>query len=555
MQYLQSDPYAQSGTIDNGPGRALAGIGNVFGDPMTNALNAQKQALTAREIAGQGQLGALFAHPGAIDNATGAAAIANGIDPDKVAAAIQLTNNLNGGVDSDLAARAATGSNHYTSTPLFQNRAEAAQTQRTQQAADIAAASQLRTAGLEPVQITNPDGSTGWTTKAAIAQGQAPAGAQPLISPDMVKGAILSHGVLPQPGGGAPAPMSDDQRALAMPADAAPKFQVVGEDAFGNKQYGYPPAPPAPGAAPAPPAADASAIPGAAMNLHGKEFLATIDPQMAGQVQGIIEGRIPYPSGMLLKTPYGQKLATFVTQADPTFNASDFAVRQKTRQAFATGPQGQAISAAGAALGHLGDLINAVPAVGGANTSIPGNDAFNAARNALKGGAAAAPLVAYNQVNKRLNGELEKYYTATGGTKDERASGEALQSPNLSPDEIYASAIMLADNLLGKSSQYRTQYDQQMGPMAPPLPQWSPQAQATLTKIQQMKDNHAQTGSYMGVPTLPGVTPPAQQPINATGPVTPVGQVKVGKGGVFYIRLPGDEYDTNSWKAVPGGGK
>lgn len=564
MQYLPSDPYSQNRPVDNGPGAALAGIGNVFGDPMQNALQQQKQALTAREIAGQGQLGSIFAQSGALSPSVDAAAVANGVTPEQIFAAHGAAF-LNGGLNSAVGNNALAAAGKYPSSPASQQAAEQAKMAETTQAASIAAAAQLRTAGLEPVQITNPDGSTGWTTKAAIAQGQAPTGAQPLISPDMVKGAILAHGVLPQPGGAAPAPMTDDQRALAMPAETQPKFQVTGEDAYGNKVYGYPPAPPAAGAAPAPaPGSPTSPIASpadasAAMNLHGDDFLKTLDPQIAGQVQSIIEGRTPYPTGMLLKTPYGQKLAAFVTQADPSFEAGNATARVKARADFGTGgPNGVAgtITAGNSALKHLGALSDLIPGLNNYNSAIPGTTIVNGIKNAVNStDSNGAQLGQYNDINGRLAEEMTKFYRGTGGTEADVARDMANISPNMTPTQLNAGVAALTKLAQGKIDTLQSRWHNVMGPQVADYPIVDAQAQHAIDTV--MARAGGQTGGVANppnIPTLPGVTPPAPQGA-FDGPVTPVGTVKQGKGGVSYIRLPGGEYDNSSWKALPSGGK
>ena len=174
----------------------------------------------------------------------------------------------------------------------------------------------------------------------------------------------------------------------------APKWTVLGEDQFGNKVYGYPPAP---GAAPSAPSAaapsaaapvvgaPAAVAPGAPpapdpaelLNLHGADFLAKLDPGTAAQVKAIIEGRAPYPTGMLLKTPYGQRLAQYVTQADPTFEQGNATARVAARKDFETGgPNGVAgtITAGNTAIQHLGQLSDIVEKLGNADSGIPGNN-------------------------------------------------------------------------------------------------------------------------------------------------------------------------------------
>ena len=186
---------------------------------------------------------------------------------------------------------------------------------------------------------------------------------------------------------------------------------LMGEDRYGGKIYGTMkngvPTPlqqqPDQGAASAP----------ANPNLHGEEFLQTLDPGMAGQVRSIIEGRTPYPTGMLLKTPYGERLSTYVTQADPTFEAGNATARVAARKEFLSGgPSSPAgvITAGNTALQHLGDLSDAAEQLGNYNTTIPGNNLLNAGRNALMAGDNAVPLARFNNTVAKYVDEATKFY-------------------------------------------------------------------------------------------------------------------------------------------------
>src|SRR6185312_6186502 len=120
MQTLPSDPFAMRGTVDNGPGQMLGGIGQIFATP--NPAQQLAAAQAARTAAAQGQLGQIFANTGSIDPNLERSYLSNG-----------------GDVDSDQAARAAVGIGAFNNTPLFQQRAEQAASARAIQQSQIAA--------------------------------------------------------------------------------------------------------------------------------------------------------------------------------------------------------------------------------------------------------------------------------------------------------------------------------------------------------------------------------------------------------------------------------
>src|SRR6185312_4834185 len=412
MQTLPSDPFAMRGTVDNGPGPMLGGIGQIFATP--NPAQQLAAAQAARTAAAQGQLGQIFANTGSIDPNLERSYLSNGGDVDQLGKALRLQGAMNGGVDSDQAARAAVWIGAFNNTPLFQQRAEQAASARAIQQSQIAAQAAIRQASLEPVAIQTPDGKITWTTKGAIAAGNQPQGAQPLLSPDQVKGAIEARHILPDQG--AP-PMTDAQSGLVQPDASELQVKQVGTDALGNPQFGVfdpatgtikpvtpPGAPQASAAGPAPSVADATG------GLHGPAFLAQLPPQEQAIVKAVAEGRTLPPA--MGRGP-GMRLMALVTQYDLTFDASNSQLRFQTRKDFGTGGKsGQTQVLAGSALGHLGELLDILPQLG--NTNAPGAGIVNPLKNAalpLIGGAVAQPLNQYKEALQRFAGELDKFYT------------------------------------------------------------------------------------------------------------------------------------------------
>ena len=261
---------------------------------------------------------------------------------------------------------------------------------------------------------------------------------------------------------------------------------LMGEDHYGGKIYGTMkngvPTPlqqqPDQGAASAP----------ANPNLHGEEFLQTLDPGMAGQVRSIIEGRTPYPTGMLLKTPYGERLSTYVTQADPTFEAGNATARVAARKEFLSGgPSSPAgvITAGNTALQHLGDLSDAAEQLGNYNTTIPGNNLLNAGKNALMAGDNAVPLARFNNTVAKYVDEATKFYRGAGGTEADIQRDIKNLSPNMSPSELRAAIDQSATLMQGKINALQDRWRKAMGPMVPDIPIVQPESQAALSRIQQ----------------------------------------------------------------------
>lgn len=275
------------------------------------------------------------------------------------------------------------------------------------------------------------------------------------------------------------------------------KYQVIGEDQFGAKVYGYPPPFDAKAGAAAQtgsvaqPSVGAGAVAGQGdkaqvMDLHGDTFLSTLDPQLQGQVRAIVEGRAPYPTGMLLKTPYGQRLAQYVTQTDPTFEAGNSTARVKVRNDFSAGGQGSAagtITAGNTAIQHLGQLSHAAETLGNYNTTVPGNNLFNRGRNLLMSGPNAVPQTEFNNILSKYVEEATKFYRGTGGTESDIQRDLGNLNVNMSPSELRKAIQTNAHLMQSKISVLQERWRNGMGPLVADYPIFQPESQVVMDTI------------------------------------------------------------------------
>lgn len=205
--------------------------------------------------------------------------------------------------------------------------------------------------------------------------------------------------------------MEINNRRMALEAQErarkAGRIGIIGRDEFGNPQFGYvtgekvgQPYEPV-GSKPY-----ASAVPDT-KNLHGQEYLDSIDPNRAARIKAIAEGKEELPPGR-----YMEGIRQAVTQYDPSYSTQ----RKKVRDAFsATEPTkaGGQIIAGNTALGHLGELSDAAHALG--NTGFkPLNWIKQHGASWIKGNP---ELEAFNAVKDRFTEEATKFYRGTGGTE------------------------------------------------------------------------------------------------------------------------------------------
>jgi hypothetical protein len=259
-------------------------------------------------------------------------------------------------------------------------------------------------------------------------------------------------------------------------ADDKPKFQVIGEDQFGKKLYGYPPKPGEQPVAQQP----TSAIPDNAIDLHGDDFLKTLDPTTSTQVRSIVEGRTPYPTGMLLKTPFGQKLAQYVTQADPTFEAGNAAARVKMQGDLSTGKLGQNNNALNTAIGHLGELSEAATKLNNWD-----NQYVNTVKNKFNTVTGSPEATNFSTIRDKVAEEFTKVYRGSGGSEaDIKREIENLSTAN-SPAQLHGAIANMARLAQSKIDANESQYKNTMGPMVRYSPMVSDKTRQTLDTLEQ----------------------------------------------------------------------
>lgn len=301
--------------------------------------------------------------------------------------------------------------------------------------------------------------------------------------------------------------------------DEKPKWSVVGKDKYGQPVYGYPPS--------REDAAKTAEKPAAAepdmAGITGKEYLDTLkkdDPKMESQVRAVIEGRAPYPTGMLLKTPYGQQLAAHVTQADPSFESGNATARTKTRNEFMTGgvgsPAGQ-ITAGNTALQHAGEMSDALERMkegggimrGLGNAGIPVvSYAANQMKNrSVQGTPEGAALNDFMTAKNHFSEEVTKFYAGSAGSEAERTRALANLDAAKSLPEL-RSAIKTEVNLMqGKVNALQDRWKNGMGPLVPEFPLIQPKSQEAIDRV--IKRHEASTAPPAATP---GSAPPAPQP-------------------------------------------
>jgi hypothetical protein len=158
-----------------------------------------------------------------------------------------------------------------------------------------------------------------------------------------------------------------------------------------------------------------------------------------------------------------EMLISAVQQAYPDFDMTNYGVRQQTRKAFTTGPQGQTITANRTAIHHLGQLWDDVNALGNGNWT-----PLNAIRNEAKTLTGNPAVTNVNTDMQAVATEVAKALRGAGAMSEgEISDWQKNFSPNASPAQMQQ-AIQRAIRLLGARNEMLSQaYQSGMGKQMP----------------------------------------------------------------------------------------
>lgn len=233
------------------------------------------------------------------------------------------------------------------------------------------------------------------------------------------------------------------------------------------------------------------------------QFLSQLTPQAAAQVKALAEGRMAFPSGFALKTPYWQNMLSAVSQYDPNFDAINYNARAAARKSFTSGPDANNIAALNTAMSHLSTLSDAYNTLG--NTDFP---YYNQAKNFL-GNALGNTNIQTNTANVSADSEavaheLAKVFRSTGMSEGEIDAWKDKINTDSGPAQssaIINSALNLMD---GRLQALGAKYNQGMGTTADPVKLLSPEAQAAYTKLRSISQPQVTQGGKVKVSSPDG---------------------------------------------------
>lgn len=207
----------------------------------------------------------------------------------------------------------------------------------------------------------------------------------------------------------------------------------------------------------------------------GDAFLQTLDKPVADQVKALADGRMAFPSGFALKSPYWQHMIQAVSQYDPSFDAINYNARGKTRNDFTSGKSATQINAMNTVIGHLKSLSDSADGLN--NTRfVPLNTYVNMAESAI----GDPRYKQFDTTKKAVVDELTRVWRGNGGSEgDIKTWSDQINSAN-SPAQLHGVINQIGELLESKINAMGEQYKQGMGTAGNPIQLVTPQAGQVL---------------------------------------------------------------------------
>jgi hypothetical protein len=219
-----------------------------------------------------------------------------------------------------------------------------------------------------------------------------------------------------------------------------------------------------------------NALPPGNWDKTGEEFLSSIPAQWRKTVEKIAKYDEDPTKVASMRGGMRETLMQWVNQVNPDYDQAKFAIRNPTKKAFTTGPQGQQITALNTALEHLDLLQEASDAL--ANGSFtPGNALFTRVKEIFGSASPTTFATIKEKVDKEIEAVNNKGVPTVSGTQAQRELAGKNSSPQAIKGYIDSSIKLMGSTL--NSLDY--QYKQAMGENDPFHP-LSPGAQSVLTK-------------------------------------------------------------------------
>lgn len=225
----------------------------------------------------------------------------------------------------------------------------------------------------------------------------------------------------------------------------------------------------------------------------GDDFLGDlqkINPSLVNTVKAISEGRQAVPASRMATDPYWGTAFRLAQQYDPTLDQSKYPLRQKTALDFApNGGAGQNLRNLNQAIGHLHDLVQAVPGVAGHSGLLGLSHLINMGQNFEADMSGDPKITAYETPRVALSSELASVFKGKGSNNEQEVNKlYNLLSTNSSTPQKYQAAKSLASLMKSRVDELGDQYNTGFSTTKDPIHLLNPSAQQQFSVIQSAGD-------------------------------------------------------------------
>jgi hypothetical protein len=178
----------------------------------------------------------------------------------------------------------------------------------------------------------------------------------------------------------------------------------------------------------------------------------------------------------------------------PDWDQTSYNAKNNIVKSYTSGPESKSINAISTALGHAGELGEAISALNNSDTGIK---TLRAIGNRLGIEVGSDKVTAFNTIVKRLGPEIAAAYIQGGGGEAERIANEKDFDPALGGQQLRSNIAITIKLLRSKIAAQEQQWNNTYRPSRPEddfstrfltpgareaLAKWSPEAQATPSK-------------------------------------------------------------------------
>jgi hypothetical protein len=178
----------------------------------------------------------------------------------------------------------------------------------------------------------------------------------------------------------------------------------------------------------------------------------------AAIIKQLADYKIPLPTGFALRSPYWQSILARTALYDTSFDATQYQVRLRLRNDFASGKAAANIRSLNTAVNHLDTLSK--KAKGLENSSV---QFWNKVANRGLTETGDPRVVEFNNAATAIEGELANVFKNTGATDQEIKAWKANINASQSPEQLRGGINTVIELLGGRLGALQSQYETGLG--------------------------------------------------------------------------------------------